>query len=102
MHILSPSGPKPASKLGSSVKPMAGGLANAETPLLLLNRKTEIKKETAHPPRIGASLVGTTKSRSPPKAAAVTSDTEAPIGNHKKTFSLVSYSSEDSDSDADQ
>lgn len=50
-------------------------------------------------PRAEASWLGFAKSRSPPKPLTVAPSADP--ASHKKTMSLVSYSSEDSDSDAD-
>ena len=96
-----PSGLKAGSKPGPPGKPMAGELAKVEsivsTPPTGGIVSQGIGKEAA-----GPSLVAATKSSSPPKPSLSSSDTNAASSNHKKTFSLVSYSSEDSDSDADQ
>lgn len=97
-------GPKaPGSKLGPLVKPMTGGPVKAESivsPFKMESVAAQAKRE-ATGPRPEAHRLGFAKSRSPPKPLSMVPSAGAAGSYHKKTMSLVSYSSEDSDSDAD-
>ena len=95
---------KPAVGIGSPAKAAAEGLVAKPAPLLNSKKESTVvmAMRAGTAPTPASNRLGPAKRRSPPQAPNTAMMGTGAAGTfQKKTLSLVSYSSEDSDSDAD-